>query len=444
MHLLTLLCLYRRDQFLSLAQEYEQKLLALPVDSDFRNYTLGGIYIFWGYMRILMSVEDDNYDFNQYFSKAAAFLSKSPKNKMPIIPIGAWGSAIGSEKAGAPQAFVEAITQLTRHLSACYIYGADGLDYLCRGELLFFQGNLRAAEPLIYHALECTQEHNQFEIMHRSLFYILRTAIAQGDRAKVEKALRDLKTLSYEEAYSRRFYTYDIALGWYYCIIRQHEIIPDWLKGDFSPYVHAYNMEEYGNQIKARYHYIKRNYLPLLAYIKESKQREAILYGLVEMLAMEACIHYQMKNKTAAWASLARAYEAAAPNNIIMPFIELGKDMRTLTAAALREQADHTASGISVPRSWLELVRHKATSYAKSQSMFIHEHTSYNSSNKALSAREQDILSDLYHGFSQSEIANKRSLSINTIKMITKSIYEKLHVHKISDLIRIAAEQRLV
>jgi DNA-binding CsgD family transcriptional regulator len=50
----------------------------------------------------------------------------------------------------------------------------------------------------------------------------------------------------------------------------------------------------------------------------------------------------------------------------------------------------------------------------------------------------------LYHGFSQSEIARKQSLSVNTVKMVTKSIYEKLHVHKISDLIRIAAEQGLV
>jgi len=77
--------------------------------------------------------------------------------------------------------------------------------------------------------------------------------------------------------------------------------------------------------------------------------------------------------------------------------------------------------------------------------MFINEYKLCESAvNKMLSSREQDVLSDLYHGFSQAEIARKHSLSINTVKMVTKSIYEKLHVHKISDLIRVAAEQRLV
>jgi len=168
------------------------------------------------------------------------------------------------------------------------------------------------------------------------------------------------------------------------------------------------------------------------------KQRESILYGRVEMGAMEACVHYQMKNKKLAFAALQKAYETAAPNDILMPFIELGKDMRTLTMAALREHD----SGI--PGAWLETVRNKATSYAKSHSMFISEYEKNNGGNKVFSAREHDILSDLYHGLSQSEIASKRNLSINTVKMNMKNIYEKLDVHKISDVIRIAAEQRLV
>jgi DNA-binding NarL/FixJ family response regulator len=125
-----------------------------------------------------------------------------------------------------------------------------------------------------------------------------------------------------------------------------------------------------------------------------------------------------------------------------MPFIELGKDMRTLMMAALRELPGVLAA---IPHSWLETVKHKSTSYAKGQSLFITGHKLRETEvNKVLSAREQDVLNDLYNGFSQAEIARKYSLSVNTVKMVTKSIYEKLHVHKISDLIRVAAEQRLV
>jgi len=35
-------------------------------------------------------------------------------------------------------------------------------------------------------------------------------------------------------------------------------------------------------------------------------------------------------------------------------------------------------------------------------------------------------------------------LSVSTVKMITKIIYEKLDVHKISELIRLTAERGLV
>jgi len=333
---------------------------------------------------------------------------------------------IRSEEAGAR--FTNGITQ--------------GTDLLMQGELLFYQGKTQAAEPLVIRAIENAKIRMSYETLHRSLFYLMRIAIAEGNMEKAKAALRDMEELLGEKKYFQRFSSYDIAFGWFQYILRQPDMFPRWLTENFSPYVHASTTENFGNQVKARYCYLTRNYPHLLAYIRELKQRESFLLGRIEMFAIEACVHYQMKNKSLAWKAFREAYETAAPNDILMPFIELGKDMRTLTATALRE--DDLGMSTGIPRSWLESVRNKATSYAKNQSKFITKYNLHNSNGKVLSAREHDILNDLYHGFSQSEIAGKRSLSINTVKMITKSLYDKLHVHKISDLIRIAAEQGLV
>jgi LuxR family maltose regulon positive regulatory protein len=441
MHLLALLCLYRQQEFISLAESYEQKFLSLP-ENDFRNRTLGKIYLFWGCLKWLMSTADNNFEYLSYFSKASDCFAKTPSKIKKIFPVGSWSCVVGSSEAGAPKQSVEAMTHVMTHFSNC-VGDTRGLDFLCLGELKFYQNEISAAESLLFQAQESAWGNKQFDIVQRSLFYILRIAILQGDRTKAEQTLKDLKSLLDEENYFRRFVSYDIALGWYHCVIRQQEMVSDWLKGDFSGYHHAYFIENLGNQVKARYFYLKRNYMPLMTYIRDLKQRESILYGRVETLAMEACVRYQMKNKSAAWSALREAYENAAPNDIVMPFIELSKDMRTLTTSALSLTED-PETDMGIPRAWLESIRHKATSYAKNQSMFITEHNLYNSNKKTLSAREQDVLSDLYHGFSQSEIANKRSLSVNTVKMVTKCIYDKLHVHKISDLIRIAAEQGLV
>jgi DNA-binding CsgD family transcriptional regulator len=214
-------------------------------------------------------------------------------------------------------------------------------------------------------------------------------------------------------------------------------MFPDWLKKKFTPYGHAYSIENFGNQIKARYLYLTKDYQLLLTYIEEMKRRESILFGRVEMLAMQACVHYQMKNKRAAFNSLQEAYEEAEPNNIIMPFMELGKDMRILCIAALHEPK-------AIPRQWLESIKNKATAYAKAQSMLISKYVQNKGIGTDLSDRERDILSSLYRGLTRPEIAKKLNLSVNTVNMIMKIIYEKLNVHKVSDAIRVAAERKLI
>jgi LuxR family maltose regulon positive regulatory protein len=170
------------------------------------------------------------------------------------------------------------------------------------------------------------------------------------------------------------------------------------------------------------------------------KRRESVLFGRIELLAMEACVHYQMKNKELALSALQSAYDNASPNNIIMPFIELGKDMRTLTAAALSEQS------CGIPKDWLESIKRKSSSYAKYQSRLIFEsiENSEPENSIALSTRETELLSDLYYGVSRSEIADSKKISINTVNSIINALYKKLSANNIADVVRIAAERKLV
>jgi LuxR family maltose regulon positive regulatory protein len=315
-----------------------------------------------------------------------------------------------------------------------------GLDELARGEVKFFQGDIRPAEELITRAMDQAQEKKQFEIVHRALFYVLRIAVSQGNYVKAEQALKETKAQLDENEYINRFTNYDISLSWYYYILGLPEKMVDWLKEDFMPYSHAAFIENSGNQIKARFYFLTRDDLPLLSYIHEMKQRESYLFGRLEMLAIEACVHYRMKDKEKAFAVLSEAYQAASPNEIVMPFIELGKDMRTLSSAALKE------SGGNIPRAWLESINRKSASYAKRQAHVVAEYKQANrmTGGIVLSPRETEILVDLSHGLSRSEIATSRNLSINTVKMVINSIYMKLDAKNLPDVIRIAMEEKLL
>jgi LuxR family maltose regulon positive regulatory protein len=170
------------------------------------------------------------------------------------------------------------------------------------------------------------------------------------------------------------------------------------------------------------------------------KTRESFLFGRIEMLAMEACVHYKMKDKKLAFAALQEAYKNAAPNDIVMPFIELGKDMRTLSAAALKESIR------KIPKKWLENINRKSASYAKRQVHLIAEYKQANliSDNIVLSTRENEILADLSHGLSRSEIAANRGFSINTVKAVINNIYMKLGAENLAAAIRIASERKIV
>jgi LuxR family maltose regulon positive regulatory protein len=180
------------------------------------------------------------------------------------------------------------------------------------------------------------------------------------------------------------------------------------------------------------------DYPPLFAYMEEQKQREAILFGKIEMLAMEACIHYKIKNREKAYSVLENAYKTALPNGIWMPFIELGKDMRTLAVFALKKHG-------GIPKTWLENINRKSASYAKRLAHVITDYKHANHiDNIVISTRESEILTDLSHGLSRAEIAANRGLSINTVKMIVNNVYMKLGAENLADAIRIAAEKKIV
>jgi LuxR family transcriptional regulator, maltose regulon positive regulatory protein len=442
MHLRTYLCQGLWQKSIELVKFYEAKFLKLPEKDIVRNRTLAQLNVCWSYIRALMSTTDDIFDFEIYMGKANKYASTlEDPGKFDSYYSGAWVNFAGSSRKGVLEEFINVVTRIRNSLSHDFLKGSiAGEIELLRGELDFYRGNLNSAPPLLNLAVKEARFEKQFGFVHRSLFYTLRIAVSQGNFALAEQAIKDTKAQLDETSYIYRFMDYDISLSWYYCFLGMPEKMAEWLKEDFSSYIHAAFIENFGNQIKARFFYTTRDYVPLLAYIGEMKTRESILYGRVEMLAIEACIHYKMKNNKKAFSVFLEAYENALPNGILMPFIELGKDMRTLTAVALKQP------GNKIPRPWLEDVNRKSATYAKRRTHVIAEYKkAYGITDGVVfSPREAEILTDLSHGFSRVEIANSRGLSVNTVKMVINMLYAKVGAENLADLIRIAVEQKLI
>jgi LuxR family maltose regulon positive regulatory protein len=146
-----------------------------------------------------------------------------------------------------------------------------------------------------------------------------------------------------------------------------------------------------------------------------------------------------MKNREKVHTTLEEAYKEAMPNGIIMPFIELGKDMRTITTFLLKSPGE-------IPKPWLKDINRKSASYAKRLAHVVASYKQAKGINNGIviSPREKEILSDLSHGLSRSEIAASRNLSINTVKMLINNAYMKLGAENLADAIRIASERKII
>jgi LuxR family maltose regulon positive regulatory protein len=440
-HLRSLMCQGLWREAYKTAEQYEQRFLKLPKDDPFRKSSLGSLYYCWAVTRCALCFEEDVYDFDLYYEKLDKLYCEPINPEKILAPfIGPWVCCVGSSRKGAVEEFIGALERAVAFMSHCFNGFESGEDDLAHGELKFYQSDAPAAQPYIARAIDRAKDKKQTVIVHKALFYTLRLAIMQGNYAKVEQTLKEMNALLDDSNYSNRFVERDICRCWCYCAIGLPEKSPDWLKDNFSPYAHAGFIENYANQMKARYCYATRNYPPLLSYINDMKKRESYLFGRVELLAIEACVHYKMKNKEKAYAALEEAYNTAAPNDIQMPFIELGKDMRTLASFALKK------SGGSIPKQWLESINRKAASYAKRLAHVVSEYKQVNNITDGvyISPRETDILTDLSHGLSRTEIAASRSLSINTVKMVINNVYMKLGAENLADAIRIAAEKKIV
>jgi DNA-binding NarL/FixJ family response regulator len=99
-----------------------------------------------------------------------------------------------------------------------------------------------------------------------------------------------------------------------------------------------------------------------------------------------------------------------------------------------------------IPPPWLEFIRSKASSYSKYQSLIIYEYKKANGLETVseLSLREKEVLSDLYHGISRTEIAANRSMKKSTVNTVVSNIYKKLDAQSITDIVRIVSEQNLL
>ena len=437
------MCLGLLKEASASVQQYVAEYEARPESAD-NNQALSGIYAAWAVLRMIMSPYTHAYDFDVYFEKMSSYYDKSPYESYGPATnqsVGSFALLVGTNRPGAPEEYIEALSRSTVHSAHVLKGNLTGLDDLARGELFFYRRDLNGAEQYFNQALDKARLREQYDIQNHALRYLMFIGFAHGDINAANDCLRQAEALLEIKEYSNRFEKYDVFYSYYCLALGQPEKIPDWLKSDFSQFAHPAFFESYSNRVRAQYRYLTRQYNTLLAFLESTRESNTLLFGKISYKVLEALSLYQLKRREEAIAALTEAYLLAEPNKIIVPFTQYSKDMRTLTGAALRDDS------CTIPKEWLEDVNRKSSALARRVNhMILKCRSATGSENDSinLSNREMQVLKDLSQGLSRTEIAASQNISVNTVKIVIRTIYDKLYVTGLNDALRVAITRKLV
>jgi LuxR family maltose regulon positive regulatory protein len=429
------------------ARELIKTYEALPLTPN-NCWLLSECYWNLGYIGLYTTLHTNIRDFSEFFEKGHAYFMRSqgtvkgPKERATVSSY--------VSRAGYPsvKGELEQGNETFSHYVSYAIMDKDGLMNgmleLANCEVAYFKADVKKAERLAYQAIDKARESEQFQIEGRALFFLLRIYIHKAEPERIRDILWQLKAQLENEEFLGSYTLYDIATGWFFAQLRQTDRVAGWLKSDFDRSDLNPLLMGLENLVRAKSCFADRRSLAALAALDGQDTEyglEAFLLGKLELMTLKAvCLHHTGEKEKAVQ-TLQEAYTIAEPDELDMPFIELGKDMRTLTAIAMREQA------CTVPRPWLEKIQKKASTYAKNLSHVISEYRIFHRLNArayTLSNREKEILTDMCHGLSRTEIACNRAISVSTIKTLVQSVYAKLGAQNTAEAIWIAARFKLI
>jgi LuxR family maltose regulon positive regulatory protein len=419
------------------AREVINKFEGLP-PSAFGSRVLCGCYNCLGFIGLLTSVHAREYDFPAYFEKAHDYYPQSAheiRGPMTSIPLGSYICRVGFPEKERMENHIKALTASVPHIAATINGCAYGMDDLARCELAYFRGDVVNAKAFAHIALRKARERNQYEIENRALFYLLRLNIAQGDYGAIREIFKLLAAQLEEPEYVNRYIFHDIVSGWFYAHIGRGEKIASWLKDDFEESELNSLINGLETIVRVKWYIAEKRYPAALAALGSHENRYglgAFLFGKIILRVLEAVCRYQIGEKRPAFQALEAAYDLAESNALDMIFIEQGKDMRTLAGAALKSKT------CSIPRPWLEHIRRSASTYGKKLFAVAEQYPEQNQEQGTLSRRELEVLIGLSQGLTREELAEDGDISVNTVKSVIKSVYNKLGAVNRADAVRIA------
>jgi LuxR family maltose regulon positive regulatory protein len=416
--------------------------LEAAAPSPRNNRALSGCYYYLGFSGFITCMHTRDYGYVRHYERSYGYYKINGReypNLVSVAHLSSYACRVSSAERGEMERYIEASAEMVPYAAEIDGGIAYGMDDLAWAELAFFRNDRERAEQLAWQALAKAQKKDQYEIASRAVFYLMRISICKGDPEKIAELLKLLEAQLGEPNYMNRYTYYDIQTGWFYSQIDQNARLAPWLKNDFEE--SDLNSIAFGLEvlIRSRYFFVQGDFRKALEVMEKHTNKYGLsgfLFGKIGRLIMKSGCLYALKDLPASMRALEEAYALSVPNGLDMFFIEQGKRTRPIFTAALKYK------GCSIPQEWLKRMLRGSAAYAKKLYVVAEKFREQRYADRAwpviLSRRELSVFQGLSRGLTRQELAEDGNISINTVKSVIKSVYNKLGAVNRADAVRIA------
>lgn len=405
---------------------------------------LGEANIMLGFQHMMSGAFTREYDASLYFEKAYRYLPNGSRLNTGLrLLFGSYCCLLCSSDRGEAEKLIKDTQRMEFYCSKVLNGLGSGYSRLVEADDAFFKKDLNRAEKCLHQSLAKSRLYDQYDLENYAFFFLLRIYVATGKYPQAMAQLEQQRQLCQRINSTEGYAMHDLTTGWFYSQIEKPEKVPLWLR-DAQKCKEIMSPITFGidKLMRAKYLLAENKIYELLALCEEKSDNmafETFLFQKIELGVLNAIALSKADETQKSAEALQEVYQLAAPNALIMPFVENGKHTRTL----LNRIGKHC----DIPQEWLTDIQTKATSYAKHLNHIV---TNYNwahlpeNGRISLSKSEVKVLLSLAQGMTRNEIADECDLSVNTVKSIIQSIYSKLGVDNSFSAIRVATLMKLI
>jgi LuxR family transcriptional regulator, maltose regulon positive regulatory protein len=312
----------------------------------------------------------------------------------------------------------------------------SGAEHVMQAERYYYTGDFENAEIMAHKALYVAQAQDQTALELCALFLQLRLALVKGDPAFVRDSLRHTREDIKEKGLYLYIHTWDMCEGFVYSCLGQAKKIPAWiLRGDLDDSTVYFPSIAFFNIILGKALLISGQYLKLIGLAEEFIAIASVfpnLLGQVYTYIYKAAADFRLGRQADALEALRAALDIAAPDEVVMPFVENGEYIIDMLIK-LQSSGQH--------QDFIGRIGDIYPAVAETRAAMAAE-LNNSDSKSLLTAREMAIAELVATGLSNRAVGKTLHIAEVTVKKALQGIYAKLGIGSRTALARLLIEQQ--